>query len=116
MKNPKIEIDGTKYPFLMGRSALRAFARKKGWSEIKTRDINDMILDMDFNDQDMFHWFCFKSGCSEQGDKFPYSFKEFQQLLDDHPHLVDKIDSVAEEQKPDAPEGELGNLQSKAKS
>lgn len=112
MEYSTVEIEGKEYPFLMGRGALRLYCRKKGLSETKLKDINDIFLEMDLNDQDMMHWFCFKVACSSDGDKFPYSFEQFQEVLDENPYLADKIDQLAEEQRPDVPEGNLQPVKS----
>lgn len=106
MDYPKVEIEGKEYPYLLGRGALRAYARKKGFMETKTKDLDKMMMDATLEDQDLLSWFAFKIASNKEGIKFDYSFEDFQKVLDDHPEIIDAIDQVQEEQTPDT-EGKL---------
>lgn len=101
MRYPTVEIEGKEYPYLLGRGALRAFARKKGFMETKTKDLDKMMMDATLGDQDLLSWFAFKIASNKEGIKFDYTFEEFQTVLDEHPEIIDAIDEVQEEQMPD---------------
>lgn len=101
MDYPTVNIEGEEYPFLLGRGALRLYARKKGFMETKTKDLDSMIMDATMDDQDMISWFAFKVACSATGKKFKYDFEEFQKVLDENPHVIDAIDDLQAEQTPD---------------
>lgn len=113
MDHPTIKIEGKEYPFNMGRGALRSYCRKKGLEETKMKDINEILVEMDMNDQDLMNWYSFKVASSSEDMEFPYTFEEFQELLDDKPYLLDQIDEVSQEQMPDAEAGNLNMVKGK---
>lgn len=109
-----VNINGTDYPFVSGRGALRLYARKKGLSDIGNKEFVEVLGELSMDDADLLNWCCFKAGCGAKGIDFPYDYEAFQELLNDMPHLVDEIDALADEQAPPAGKEKPGK--GKAKS
>lgn len=101
----KVKIKDKEYPIVIGRAALRMFALEHELGDVGMQEIRSMLLDVTMNQADYLNWCGFKAGCSAEGVEFPYSFEEFQEILTKHPHLVDEIDRISENQQPAPVEG-----------
>jgi hypothetical protein len=100
MEYPTIEIEGEEYPFVLGRGALNAYALKHGHMDVKTKEIDKVLMDMTLADQLELNYLCFKVACGAKDIEFPYSLDEFHDVVQENPHLLDEIDNISEAQQP----------------
>ena len=102
MEYPTVEIEGNEYPFVMGRGALNAFALKHNYMDVKTSEIQDVLMDLTLSQQIELNWFCFRVACGGKDMEFPYDLDEFKEVIQEKPHLLDVIDDISQQQQPAA--------------
>lgn len=107
MDKPTITIEGEEYPMLLGRAAMRMFARKNDMGDVGNQELVDLLGKISINEADHLNWCCLKCGCAAEDKEFPYTFEEFQELLDENPELLNQLDEIADEQSPE----QSGNMQ-----
>lgn len=100
MDKPTIEIEGTEYPFSMGRGALNAFAFETDRLDMKIQELDKVLLNGTLKDQLLLNYFCLKVPSKEEGIDFDFSFDEFTEAIKENPHLLDRMDKITEAQMP----------------
>lgn len=97
---PTVTIEGEEYPMILGRPALRMFARQEDMEDVGNQELVDLLGKISIRQADKLNWCCLKCGAAAEDKEFPYSFEEFQELLDKDPALIEQMDEIAAEQSP----------------